>query len=153
MNNFLLLRLKTLLSILLLIDLGVFLNNWHWESILKYSAVITKLTASKSDILGVLLWWFWSLFPKNFDNTSRFFYNFALGCSLYLIVWNSIKGTTFLKSKCTTGFVYNKGISSFWYKTKSLFRLAPFFQKGNEPIYHKITITENERFIIMEKLS
>ena len=27
-------------------------------------------------------------------------------------------------------------------------------KKGrNEPIYHKITITENERFIIMEKLS
>ena len=72
MNNFLL-WLKTLLLVLLLIDSGVFLNNWHSESILKYSAVITKLTASKSDILGVFLWWFWSLFLKNFDNTSRIF--------------------------------------------------------------------------------
>ena len=55
MNNFLLLRLKTLLLVLLLIDSGVFLNNRHSESIFKYSAVITKLTASKSDILGVFL--------------------------------------------------------------------------------------------------
>ena len=38
------------------IDSGVFLNKWHSESILKYSAVRAKLTTYKSDILGFLLW-------------------------------------------------------------------------------------------------
>ena len=106
MNNFLLLRLKTLLSILLLIDSGIFLNNWHSESILKYSVVRSRLTTSNQTFL-----FFLDNLEVSFQRIliilQEFFCNFALSCLLYLIVWNSIKWTAFLffKIKMHNGLV------------------------------------------------